>query len=141
VIYGSVCAPHMVPFSVYLPHILGTKMELPDPQVAERVLSLLYSLHNQLAELVEDNERLYVRRRVFESDQPGLLLHASDLWREVVGFRKGLALGTETEDDLPEAAHRAYEQLADEQDSLMSVMRRIDAKRKSFTAQESEQRH
>jgi hypothetical protein len=140
-IYGSVCAPHLVPPSVYLPEILGRKMELPDPTVASRVLSLLHSLHNQLAEMVEDNKLLYIRRKRVTRDKEGLFQLASDHWREVFGFRKGLSFGTESEEDFSEAALRAYDRLVAEWDPIRSMIRRIDAKRKPYTAKESEFLH
>jgi hypothetical protein len=49
----------MVKPSQYLPTMFGEKMELPYPQTAERVLSFLHSLHNQLAEMVEDNQESF----------------------------------------------------------------------------------
>lgn len=139
-IYGGVCAPYMVKPSQYLPLILGQKMELPDAPTAERVLSLLYSLHNQMAEMVEDDLPLSMRQKVYEPDKGGLLQHATELWQEVEGFRGGLSLGMETKDDLPRESSRAYVHLAMEQNFLKSIMRSIRAKRKPQTAQDTEQR-
>lgn len=136
VIYGSLCAPNMVPPSQYLPHILGIKMELPDPPTAERVMSLLYSLHNQLAMMIEDNMPLTVRRKSLGSDKEGLMLHASDIWREVFGFGTGLNLGTTEEDELPPRAVQPYYVLADEQDTLKRLIRRIAMKKKPYTDKE-----
>jgi uncharacterized protein YecA (UPF0149 family) len=140
VIYGSVCAPHMVPPSVYLPEILGRKMELSDPPTAERVLSLLHSLHNQLAAMIEDNQRLKVRRTSFDADKEGLMLHASDLWREAVGFRKALSLGTFDESDFPKSAAIPYFDLGDAQDALRLLIRRISMKRKPYSEQDLAER-
>jgi uncharacterized protein len=140
VIYGSVCAPHMVPPSVYLRAIFGNGMEMPDLETAERVYLLLNSLHNQLVMMVEDHVLLNVRRKSFETDKEGMMGQVSDLWREVYGFRKGLSLGTYAESDFPKAALRHYDQLGDEQTALKALIRRIEAKRKPYTAQESEER-
>ena len=139
-LYGTICAPHMVPPSVYLPHILGIKMELPAPEITNRILAILHSLHNQLAAMIEDNLPLTARRRSFGSDKEGLLLHASDLWREVFGFRKGLSLGTFEDSDFPTTALRPYADLANEADTIRRIIRRIDSKRKPYTASESGER-
>jgi hypothetical protein len=139
-IYGSLCAPNMVLPSVYQRHILGLKMELPDPKTAERVMSLLYSLHNQLGMMIEDNKLLTVRRKSFGSDKEGLMLHASDLWREVFGFGTGLNLGTTDDDELPPRAVQPYYVLADEQDTLKRLIRRIAMKKKPYTDKERNER-
>ncbi|MBI5058242.1 SEC-C domain-containing protein [candidate division KSB1 bacterium] len=116
--------------------MLGFKLELPDPATADRVLTVLHSLHNQLAETIEDNLPLSVRRTGFGQDKEGPLLWASDLWREVYGFRKGLSLGTYAEGDFPKAARNAYDELADEQDNIKLIIRRVSLKRKPYTSKE-----
>jgi len=136
VMYGSVCAPHMVTPSMYLPHILGQAMELPDPETAQRVLSLLHSLHNQLAAMIEDHLPLTIRRAKYELSKDGFQRRGGDLWQEVFGFRKGLSLGTYRESDMPTRALDPYEELADEQDSIRAINRRISLKRKPYTEKE-----
>jgi uncharacterized protein YecA (UPF0149 family) len=139
-IYGSVCAPHSVRPSEYLPMILGEKMILPDPQTAERVLSLLYSLNNQLAEVIEDDLPLTVRRRSYSVDKAGLLLQAADLLHEVEGFQEGLYSGVESKSDLSKACAEHVAQLVLEQRYLESIRRSIQSKKKPSTEDDMKQR-
>jgi hypothetical protein len=140
IIYGSIGAPHMVTPSMYLPRILGTKMELPDPPTAEHVLSLLYSLHNHLVVMIEDDKLLQVRRKKYGTDKAGLMLFASDLWREAFAFGQGLGMGTYEESELPKTVLKSYSRLAEEMDELRRIIRRIDAKQKPYTEVETAER-
>ena len=141
VIYGSVCAPNPVPPSAYLPHVFGPKMELPDLETADRVIAMIRTLHTHLVLMIEDNKPLFLRRKRFETDNAGLMLHASELWRETFGFRKGLSLGTYEEADIPQPVLKPYEEFATAMDDLRRVLRRIAMKRKPYTEKEQEQWH
>jgi hypothetical protein len=141
VIYGSVCAPHLEPPSVYLPEILGRKMELPDPTVASRILSLLHSLHNQLAEMVEDNEPLYVRRKDYSRDKAGILLRGRELQQEAAGFQEGLFSGVDTKGDLPKACAEHIAQLVLDQRYLTSFDRSVRATKAPLDGEDLQRRH
>jgi hypothetical protein len=140
-IYGSVCALSMVPPSAYLPIILGRKTELPDPKTAARVLSLLCSLHNQLAEMVEDDLPLYVRRKEYSRDIAGLLLQARDRQQEATGFQEGLFSGVEKKGDMPKACATHVAQLVLEQRYLTSFERSIRAKKTLLDGEDLQRRH
>jgi uncharacterized protein len=139
-VYGSVCAPHLVKPSEYLPLILGDEMELPDPKTAEHVFSLLYSLHNQMAELIEDDLPLALRRSSYSPDKPSLVLRAEDLRHEVEGFQEGLFSGVEGKGDLPKSSAEHVAQLVLEQRYLESIRRSIQSKKKPLSEDDMKQR-
>ena len=139
-IYGSVGAPHMVKPSEYLPLIMGDEMKFPDQATAERVISLLYSLHNQMAEMIEDDLPLTVRRSSYSVDKAGLVLRAEDLLHEVEGFQEGLFSGVETKSDLPKASAEHVAQLVLEQRCLEAIKRSIQSKKKLLTEDDIKQR-
>ena len=103
-IYGSVCAPHMVAPSDCLPLILGEEMRFPDSSAAQRVFSLLFGIHNQISKTIEDDLPLTVRRGSYSSNKQGLLSRTDDRLNELEGFQEGLFSGVDRKSQPPRLA-------------------------------------
>ncbi|RPH92008.1 hypothetical protein EHM69_13415, partial [candidate division KSB1 bacterium] len=103
---GAVSAANIVMPSRYWGLLLGNDPFESTEQLAD-LQSLLFSLHNQLADSISSGVPVVLRRSFYPVTREGLLLFASDLRMEMQGFRRGLDMGQSNPDDLDKEGMRA----------------------------------
>jgi hypothetical protein len=101
---GCIAAPHPVSPSKYLPSILGARSVRVS--TAERITSLVLSLHNRIAKAVRESDRLSLRRAVVSDVRQGVAQLSKDLAEELDGFKEGLLWGTERKSEWPESLNK-----------------------------------
>lgn len=130
--YGCVSAPRLVAPSQFLAEIFDRRIKFPDPESAQRVLSLIMAVNNQLASMVMDGRPLDLRRSKLPADRAEMLLWARDLLNEINGFQEGLFLGVEYKGDLPTKCSTHIGQLVLERKYLGTIESSLANKRTSY---------
>jgi hypothetical protein len=126
---GCVSAPRLVTPSQFLAEIFDGRIKFPDPESAERVLSLIMAMNNQLASMVMDGRPLDFRRTKTPMERAEMLLWSRDLLNEINGFQEGLFLGVEHKGDLPTKCSTHIGQLVLERKYLGTIERSLANKR------------
>lgn len=136
---GAVSAANIVMPSCYFGLLLGSEPFDNEEQLTD-LHSLLFSLHNQLAESISSGIPVVLRRSSYPATQEDLLLLVSDLRLEMQGFRRGLDLGNSDPEDLDKGGMRAMMAMV-EADALLEGVEDFQKRNPSLKAAEIKSTH
>ena len=136
---GTVSAANIVMPSRYFGLLLGSEPFESKEQLAD-LHSLLFSLHNHLADSISSGIPLVLRRSSYPVTRDGLLLLVSDLRMEMQGYRRGLDLGCSDPEDLDKDGIRALMAMV-EADALLEGVEDFQKRTTSLKPAEIKQTH